>query len=68
MVIIRTEARLFEHLLPLIKEEESRGLKYVRDEDDGIAGRIGIKAVCVRRVYFNDGKDTVTFEDRVQTK
>jgi hypothetical protein len=68
MKIIRTPARLFEHLLPLIKEQESAGLKYLRDENDGSVGGIGVNATCTKRVYFDDGKSEVSFQDRTVTK
>lgn len=66
MKIIRTTARLFEHLLPTIREEELKGSKYFRDEDDGIVGIMGVTAQCVKRVYFDDGKIEVSFEDRTK--
>lgn len=68
MLIIRTEGRSFEHLLPMIKAEETKGYKYLRDEDDGIVGRIGVMTACVKRVYFDDHKDEVSFEDRTRVR
>lgn len=66
MLIIRTEARLFEHILDLIKEQENKGFKYLRDEDDGTAGKIGICLVCCKRVYFDDKQEIVSYEDRTK--
>lgn len=66
MLIIRTVGRLFEHILPAIREQEAKGHIYMRDEDDGVVGRVGVQLLCVKRVYFNDGKPEVTFEDQVK--
>jgi hypothetical protein len=66
MKIIRTEGRLFEHILPLVKEQENLGLVYLRDEDDGTIGEAGRCCYCCKRVYFNDGKNAVAFEDRTR--
>lgn len=66
MLIIRTCARTFEHLLPVIREQEANKIKYMRDEDDGIVGRMGVYTSCVKRVYFDDGKAEVTFDDRTK--
>lgn len=68
MKIIRTRGRLFEHLLPIIKEQEDLGLKYIRDEEDGTVGRIGVDCSCCRKVYLDDGKPEVSFEDRTLPK
>lgn len=64
MLIIRTEGRLFEHLLPMIKAEEAKGYKYLRNEDDGTTRPS--HPVCVKCVYFDDRKDGVSFEDRTK--
>src|SRR5712664_2716833 len=63
MLIIRTHGRIFEHLLPLIALQEEQGKRYVRDEEDGIDGHIGVDAKCCRRVYFDDGNPKVTYCD-----
>lgn len=64
MKVIRLAASFFETLLPLIKEQESNGLRFLHDREDGIIGRVGIDARCAKLVYFEDGKREVTFEDR----
>lgn len=66
MLIIRTQARLFEHLLPTIKAEEAKGYKYLRDEDDGTVRPS--HPLCVKCVYFDDHKDEVSFEDRTKVQ
>lgn len=38
----------------------------MRDEDDGVSGRLGICLVCCRRVYFDDGNSEVNYDDRTK--
>lgn len=66
MFIIRTKARIFEDLFPIIKEFESKGFTYLIDEDDGTCGMIGVNLCCCKRTFFNDGKREVTYEDRTK--
>lgn len=64
MKVIRIKARLFMHIVSLIKEEEANGHKYISDSDDGTVIEGGQNQMCVKVVRFNDGTPLVTYEDR----
>lgn len=63
MKVIRVEARVFAHLLPVILEQEAKGFKFLYAQDDG-STRDRAMVLLTQCAFFDDGKPEVSFDDR----